>query len=221
MNPLTLLTWGKRLLPVLLIALAAWWLVTALERAEERGWQRRDATAQKEAAQAAEERAAERLQNTLDAAARDARLEIELADLAENAAARQLELSAHLAQQAKIPYQPRKIAHEKGTTESAPAPSDGHDRPLLGQSVLDEWTVRLLDDARANRPADTANGGAARASDAEGPAAAALAPITGAEFASNDLEVVRLYHDLAQRHNELVDWAKAQCLAPDNQPTAP
>lgn len=221
MNPLTLLTWGKRLLPVLLIALAAWWLVSALERAETRGWERRDATAQKEAAQAGEQLAAERLQNTIDAAAREAQLEVELADLAENAAARQLELSAHLAQQAKIPYQPRKIAHEKGNTEPAPAPADGHDRPLLGQSVLDEWTVRLLDDARANRPSAGQDSGAAAQRDAEGAAAAPVAPITGAEFASNDLEVVRLYHDLAKRHNELVDWAHAQCLAPETQPTAP
>lgn len=64
---------------------------------------------------------------------------------------------------------------------------------------LDVGTVRLLDAARANLPAPDASS----AGDEESGAASAV----GAnQLIANDLEIVKRYHELAKRHNSLVDY---------------
>ena len=64
---------------------------------------------------------------------------------------------------------------------------------------FDVGTVRLLDAARANMPASAP----ATGSDAASRAPSSVGVPT---FVANDLEVVRLYHELATRHNALVDY---------------
>jgi hypothetical protein len=69
----------------------------------------------------------------------------------------------------------------------------------LSDARLDRGTVGLLNAARADLPAAAASG----VSDEEGAAASSTSV---ADLIDNDLDVVRLYHELAQRHNELVDF---------------
>lgn len=40
------------------------------------------------------------------------------------------------------------------------------------------------------------------------------APVTGAAFAKNDMQVTDLYHQLATRHDALVDWVIKQTTTP-------
>jgi hypothetical protein len=76
--------------------------------------------------------------------------------------------------------------------------SSSDERPVLGGDPnLDPDTVRLLNAAREDRPVDPAGGLDAKESQA---------PVSVSEFVDNDLEVVRLYHDLATRHDALVNW---------------
>lgn len=69
----------------------------------------------------------------------------------------------------------------------------------IGSFRFDVGTVRVLDAARADLPASAA----ATGSDAEGRAPSSVGIPA---FVSNDLEIVRQYHDLAKRHNALVDY---------------
>jgi len=66
---------------------------------------------------------------------------------------------------------------------------------------LDVGTVRMLNDARAGRTPDSTAG-----SDAESKAPSGLAP---SQFIENDLQIVEQYHDLATRHDALVDWVNS------------
>lgn len=77
--------------------------------------------------------------------------------------------------------------------QDCPAVADG------GTAFLDVATVRLLDDARAGAADAPAWG------DAEVEAAA---DVSVTEFVQNDLEVVGMYHDLATRHDALVEWVE-------------
>lgn len=70
-----------------------------------------------------------------------------------------------------------------------------------GDLFLGIRDVRLLNAARENRTADPATW-----RDAE---VKAPSDITVAGFVQNDLQVVEQYHDLAQRHDELVDYVNA------------
>ena len=72
--------------------------------------------------------------------------------------------------------------------------------------VFDVGTVRLLDAARANTHLDPAT-----LSDAESQAASDVAL---SEFVANDLEVVKLYHELAHRHDTLVDYVSCKMTTP-------
>lgn len=212
--------WRIALIAALALAGFFWWR-GQLSAAEQRGWDRRDAIAQSEA-YAAEQRAGEIiLENIADAAARDHAAQEAIERQRQAAATRTRTLSDHLAQQEATRPQgaPRDhdSAHAQPATDLAAAP-----RPLLGHAVLDRRTVGLLDAARRNDPLDPAPGGAAGLADAEG-AAAASAPtnITGRHFAENDLEVVRLYHELATRHGGLVDWVNHQCVPEKPHPANP
>lgn len=66
--------------------------------------------------------------------------------------------------------------------------------------TLDVGTVWLLNVARENVPFDTA-----RLLDG---ASQAPSQIGAADFIDNDLEVVQLYHELAARHDALVDYVE-------------
>lgn len=83
-----------------------------------------------------------------------------------------------------------------------PQPAADHEAPICppaAAAVLDAGTVGLLNAARADLPASAASA----IGDEEGAPAAAASV---ADFIDNDLDVVRLYHELAKRHDELVDF---------------
>lgn len=178
------------------------------------GWNERELQAQSDAAAIRKAVLDEVTDNFADAGRRDAQaFEREVA-LGERFEARHAQLKSHLARQAATTYQ---FKESPNAQEAEQNPG----RPLLGQCVLDDTTVRMLDDARADRKPTPEDGGGARETDEEGKATAATAPaITGGQFAENDLEVVRLYHQLAGDHNELVDWVQHQCLSM-GQPVEP
>ena len=67
---------------------------------------------------------------------------------------------------------------------------------------LDVGTVRLLNSARAGTAPDTTGLGDG---ESETPS-----EIGEAEFIDNDLQVVQMYHELATKHNALVDWVETQ-----------
>lgn len=71
----------------------------------------------------------------------------------------------------------------------------GDDRP-----VLSVGTVGVLDSARVNARLDTPSGGDA--------AFRTPSDIAVSDFVDNDLEVVRLYHRLATRHDALVEFVE-------------
>lgn len=64
--------------------------------------------------------------------------------------------------------------------------------------TLDIFTVGLLNDARTNAPFGSSSGGYAESQTTSG--------VTFADFVDNDLEVVQQYHELATRHDALVDY---------------
>lgn len=90
----------------------------------------------------------------------------------------------------------RIIQRENEYAESAQASCH-----VVNPFLLDVGTVGLLNAARAGEDFDTS-----RLGDEE-----SLAPsgIALHEFVSNDLEVVKMYHDLAIRHDALVDYVES------------
>lgn len=84
---------------------------------------------------------------------------------------------------------PIKDEHHEDATQECPA------------WTLDVGTVRLLDAARAGTPPDPSGLG-----DDESKAPSAVG---AAAFIDNDLQVIELYHDLATRHDALVDYVES------------
>lgn len=170
----------------------------ALQWAYQTGYERRSSEVAESVREATESQRIETERNRLDAQKRETELLAQLASMKEVAQSRARALKTHLKTQQK-------------PKESPNAEDPDHDTPtLLGSVVLDARTVGLLNAARANAELEDSDpaGGADEAS--------AATAITVADFAMNDLEVVRLYHELSARHSGLADWVRsqAQCLAP-------
>ena len=204
------------------VALGAW----ALSSAEQRGYDRRNSELQAQELLQQKSNADELLKNIADSAAVGQKAAESIERTNQTAAQRASVLGNHLAAQGAKPFNPPRKSNDDdvSTTKPAAAPAAEPDPaiPLLGQSVLDRLTVRVLNDARANADAaPTEARGTSPGADAEGEASAdAPTTITGADFADNDLEVARLYHELATRHNGLVDWVNRQCAPePEAPPT--
>lgn len=195
------------------VALGAW----ALSSAEQRGYDRRNSELQTQELLQQKSDTDELLRNIADSAAAGQKAAESIGRANQTAAQRASVLDKHLAAQGAKPFNPPRKSDDNdvSTTKPAAASADAPSPvPLLGQSVLDRLTVRVLNDARANADAaPTEARGTSPGADAEGEASAdAPTTITGADFADNDLEVVRLYHELATRHNGLVDWVNRQCV---------
>lgn len=78
-----------------------------------------------------------------------------------------------------------------------------HENPVTCSAwTLDVGTVGLLNSARAGTPIDAASLG--------DEASKAPSSITPADLVENDTEVVGMYHDLAKRHNALVDYVQSK-----------
>ena len=188
---------GQKLAKFALGAGVAVWLLWGLHNhGRQSGWDARDAQVKAVAAAAAEKTRVETASNVADAQARDTKLGASLASEQVVQTAIRARVSAHLQRQAvAAPVAPTEASHESPSA-------------LIGRAVLDDGTVRLLNAARTG---DAAAAGAADAGDAEGAAPAfASPPVTGAEFVDNDLQVAEHYRDLAARHDELVDWVRAE-----------
>lgn len=190
---------------------AAVWLLgaimglLALQYAYQQGYERRDSIARAEQTALLAHQQREIASNVADASRRNNELQQRLQVQNQLAGARALDITKHLTQQEQTHLE---TLHEQSMVTDH---WEGKDRPLLGAAVLDEHTVRLLNDARANR--DWQAGSASDRDDEEGRAAAVAPAVTGTAFAVNDLEVVRLYHELAARHDGLVEWVIRQCVA--------
>lgn len=188
----------------------AWLVVTAiaflaLNYVETRGYERRDAELAIEMKRQREAHDAEIEKNQIDAQAREDALTAELVRAKAVANQRATTLAAHL----KTQQRPKETSnatdpHDPTTASCGAVPGT----VLLGDAVLDGRTVRLLNEARANTELE--NSDASAWADEEGRATS----ITGADLALNDLEVVRMYHELAERHSGLVDLVYKQCLRP-------
>lgn len=194
------------------VALGAW----VLSSAEQRGYDRRNSELQAQELLQQKSNTDELLKNIADSAAVDQKAAESIERTNQAAAQRASVLGNHLAAQGAKPFNPPRKSNDDDVSTTKPAAAQVAESdtavPLLGQSVLDRLTVRVLNDARTNAaPAEA--GGTSAGADAEGEASAdAPTTITGADFAGNDLEVVRLYHELATRHNGLVDWVNRQCV---------
>lgn len=202
------------------VALGAW----VLSSAEQRGYDRRNSELQAQELLQQKSNTDELLKNIADSAAVDQKAAESIERTNQVAAQRASVLGNHLAAQGAKPFNPPRKSNDDDVSTTKPAAAQAAESdtavPLLGQSVLDRLTVRVLNDARTNAaPAEA--GGTSPGADAEGEATAnAPTTITGADFADNDLEVVRLYHELATRHNGLVDWVNRQCAPePEALPT--
>lgn len=202
------------------VALGAW----ALSSAEQRGYDRRNSELQAQELLQQKSNTDELLKNIADSAAVDQKAAESIERTNQAAAQRASVLGNHLAAQGAKPFNPPRKSNDDDVSTTKPAAAQAAESdtavPLLGQSVLDRLTVRVLNDARTNAaPAEA--GGTSPGADAEGEASAnAPTTITGADFADNDLEVVRLYRELATRHNGLVDWVNRQCAPePEAPPT--
>lgn len=196
------------------VALGAW----ALSSAEQRGYDRRNSELQAQELLQQKSNTDELLKNIADSAAVDQKAAESIERTNQAAAQRASVLGNHLAAQGAKPFNPPRKSNDDDVSTTKPAAAQAAESdtavPLLGQSVLDRLTVRVLNDARTNTDAAPAEaGGTSTGADAEGEATAnAPTTITGSDFADNDLEVVRLYHELATRHNGLVDWVNRQCV---------
>ena len=202
------------------VALGAW----ALSSAEQRGYDRRNSELQAQELLQQKSNTDELLKNIADSAAVDQKAAESIERTNQAAAQRASVLGNHLSAQGAKPFNPPRKSNDDDVSTTKPAAAQAAESdtavPLLGQSVLDRLTVRVLNDARTNAaPAEA--GGTYPGADAEGEATAnAPTTITGSDFADNDLEVVRLYHELATRHNGLVDWVNRQCAPePEAPPT--
>lgn len=204
---------GIQLLVVGVVVGAGWW---ALSVAEQRGYDRRNLELQAQELLQQKSNTDELLKNIADSAAVDQKAAESIERTNQVAAQRASVLGNHLAAQGAKPFNPPRKSNDDDVSTTKPAAAQVAESdtavPLLGQSVLDRLTVRVLNDARTNA-AHAEAGGTSAGADAEGEASAdAPTTITGADFAGNDLEVVRLYHELATRHNGLVDWVNRQCV---------
>ena len=202
------------------VALGAWMLSSA----EQRGYDRRNSELQAQELLQQKSNTDELLKNIADSAAVDQKAAESIERTNQAAAQRASVLGKHLTAQGAKPFNPPRKSNDDDVSTAKPAATQAAAPdtavPLLGQSVLDRLTVRVLNDARADA-APTEARGTSPGADAEGEASTdAPTTITGADFADNDLEVVRLYHELATRHNGLVDWVNRQCAPePEAPPT--
>lgn len=132
-----------------------------------------------------------------------------LAEVQKNSASITTELKSHFK------------AQEQQRAESKPEPTEQAEGrqpvcpdPLAHTVRLDHRTVWLLNAARANRSQEDSE--ASPGTDEEVGASA----VTVADLTLNDAEVVRKYHELATRHDGLVDWVLQQCVEPTQKTDA-
>ncbi|MCY1197866.1 hypothetical protein D9M72_92340 [compost metagenome] len=177
---------------VVALALGAWWLH---HTGYQDGYAARDAIVLRDQVRAADQAIAKTQENVQAALATDEKLRTEA-----------------VAEKKAYDTRAQRLDRVQTTQEKphAPQPPTAPAKPvLLGSSVLDLFTLCLLNAERdgAGSPAAAC---APERTDAEVDAAAATpTEVGGGDLARNDLEVTRIYNDLAKRHDGLVEWVKA------------
>lgn len=180
-----------------LVVLGLWVGGNALYQA---GYAARDAVAVRDQLRAADKAIETGQKNIQTARAADIQIQ---ADLKADAAA-----SKSRADKLGRVLQNQEKARRVSTKDSASPPQP----VLLGSSVLDVFTLCLLNAERAGA-ASPGSACAPERTDEEVDAAAATASaVSGGDLARNDQEVARLYNELAKRHNGLVDWVDTNII---------
>ena len=172
------------------LALGAWWLH---HTGYQDGYAARDAVVVRDQLRAAD-KALETTQANV-AAARAADLAFQAQQAVQLAAtqSRAARLEQALARQERTPYQPSgDPAHET--------------KPLVGQSVLDVFTLCLLNAERAGVELPGSACAAGRTDEEVAAAAATPTEVGGGDLARADQALSAQYRDLATRHDGLVDW---------------
>lgn len=174
------------------IAAGLWWGGNALYQA---GYDARDAIVVRDQLRAADKAIEATKTNVQTARAADVQIQAEL----------KTELAAATSRAEKLD---RALKKQETRRADAP-PQDPTVTPepvLLGRSVLDVFTLCLLNAERAG-VASPGSACAPERTDEEIDAAAATpSDVTGGDLARNDQEVARLFNELAKRHDGLVDW---------------
>lgn len=144
----------------------------------------------KKVASAAKEVVAETTQAMVTSVKENAVIETKLESKSANAEALKQSIAKELKPAKEVVYVQVQVPG-KSEAQVCPQVDGGTPVPLSSHSV------RLLNDLRAAKTVDLT----------AGPAEKVFTPAgtTFAEFVSNDIDVVRLYNDLAARHDELVD----------------
>ena len=110
-------------------------------------------------------------------------------------------LKKEIKQHEVVTYKTRVIKHVQPTSSAGSGSGSLVCHSASDPPVLTDAAVRVLDAARRNVDPDPVAG-----IDAAGETASDVAL---SEFVENDLEVVRLYHELAARHDELVSYVES------------
>lgn len=208
----------KLALPALLAAAVWWGLHTLQGRAYDQGWSERDAQATAELRTAQELALKRRQENAADAMEREFAANQTAQDINQRAQKLETALRAALNRKDTV-HEPRDASGHVAATlpDAAAAPSAVEALVLDRDLPVPVPVVGVLNAARAT-PRAGQPGHTDAELDAAGRAAAddqaRFGPVTLTDLALNDLEVVRLYHQLAARHAGLVDWVNQQCLRP-------
>ena len=177
------------------VVLGLFWGGNALYQA---GYDARDAIAVRAQADEQQRRLDQAADQIKTARETDVKVAAELAAEKKASTARAKRLDTALKAQEATPFKPKDPTDET--------------KPLLGQSVLDVFTLCLLDAERSGvtHPASACAPGRAD----EEVRAAAFAPteVGGGDLARADQELSRLYRELATRHDGLVDWVDTNII---------
>jgi len=183
---------------VVALAAGAWWHG---ERRYQAGYAAREAVLVRDQLKSADKA----IENTKANVAESREIDkaVQARQAAELAAAkdRASRLEKALAQQERTPYQP-------------PTLEANHEakKPLLGQSVLDVFTLCLLNAERAGIEQPGSACAAGRADEEIAAAAATPTEVGGGDLARADQELSAQYRDLATRHDGLVDWVEEHII---------
>lgn len=175
-------------------------LFVAVKGIWQAGWNARDLQVQQQLTDALTEQRKQIEADLADSRGRDKALIHDLAAASETDKTRISALERRMRSQQHTPQETPDETNEQAEPDTP---------PLVGRCVLDDGTIRLLNDARAGR--DSGDPDSAIDSDAEGEAATATPPyVTGADLVLSDAAMAAQYNELAKIHNTLVDWVNTK-----------
>lgn len=205
------------------LASAPLWAVSRyIDSVENRGYQKATAEFREKERQEQEALKQKRTENIADATKRSNEVTTKENKIQGSSAKGRVSASKHLAQVRKEHEDGRYYySNGAGAVPQSPATANySHSGINLASSNLDRLSVWLLNDARQGFPSEQRGCIDAPASSDDScrppadSAAKELTEVTGPDLVDNDLEVVRMYNQLAIRHNGLVDWVETHITKP-------